>query len=259
MAIGAYNFFKDKGKIIYVALKDQGKALNFSGSDPIVLNHPISIDEFLVGYGFKIQNSSDLKENLQRAESLFYMAAILAANYTKRSVSEFSSCIFKIAKHNYGWEDGITLDEDDDLFVEDDAIHEALLNHFSLKSNGGWITGELGPLDVQFLTGGWLEVFIWGLLHKLEPNLIQELFIQLKLENIAKHVSNECDIVFMKDKSLFIVECKTGKGFCVPGGEDEVLYKIEAIRKQPGALLVKSYYSVLQGSGLFKIHTLHRC
>jgi hypothetical protein len=241
MAIGAYKFFKGKGSVLYVALKDQGKALDFSGAGPVVLNHPISINEFLVGYGFRIQNIEELNENKNRAEKYFKLAALLAANYTKRPISAFLAGIFRISRDNYGQEEGIILDEADDLFIEDDIIHEEVLKRFSLKSKGDWVTGKIDPQDVKFLTGGWLEVFIWGLLHKFEPDLIHDLFPQLELQNIAKRVSNECDVVFMKDMSLFIVECKTGQGNYGNRDEDDILYKIEAIRKQPGALLVRSY------------------
>jgi hypothetical protein len=241
MAIGAYKFFKGKGSVLYVALKDQGKALDFSGANPVVLNHLISINEFLVGYGFRIQNIDELMENKKRAERYFRLATLLAVNHTKKPISDFLADVFKISRDNYGLEDGITLDEKNDLFIEDNIIREAVLKQFSLKSNADWITGKIDPDGVKFLTGGWLEVFVWGLLHKFEPDLIWDLFPQLELQNIAKRVSNECDVIFMKDMSLFIVECKTGKGNYRIQDDEDVLYKIEAIRKQPGALLVRSY------------------
>jgi hypothetical protein len=139
---------------------------------------------------------------------------------------------------------GITLVN---LEIQDESIRNLISDSFGLSDNGGNLNGKLDRHAVQFLTGGWLETFIWGVLSKYSNDLsIFDVRLGIhpgkKLDKKAsiKEVKNDWDIAFMYDQSLRFVECKTGDQEHDPTG-NETLYKVEAVKKQLGALNIKSY------------------
>jgi hypothetical protein len=103
--------------------------------------------------------------------------------------------------------------------------------------------GCLDAHEVEFLTGGWLEVFIWVLLFNNSDILgIRDVHLNLEVGSKGPSDSrpkNEWDVTFMQGQSLCFIECKTGTQKKKKG--EDILYKVEAIKKHLGALRVKSY------------------
>ena len=96
-----------------------------------------------------------------------------------------------------------------------------LLNIFNFNSAR---VGELSKREVEYLTGGWFEEYVYYLIKKrVKPQDIA-LGVRIWRKNV-KH-DNELDVVFTKGNKLFVIECKTGvqtKLF------NEVVYKLCAI------------------------------
>ncbi len=61
---------------------------------------------------------------------------------------------------------------------------------------------------ILFITGGWLEEFAY-LLFKEKLELSDE-FIGINLQAKKKNFNNEFDVMFVKNNTLYYVECKTG-------------------------------------------------
>jgi len=104
-----------------------------------------------------------------------------------------------------------------------------------------------------YVNGGWLEEHVFGLLHKIKPeleamqkinpeeNLIQDFGRNLTIvkKNNGAPVKNELDVAFLSDNKLHIIECKT-KRFDFNDGPDshgaDVLYKLDTLRDHIGGL-----------------------
>lgn len=240
MSIGAYEFFKGKAIMIYVSERNQSKALDFSGGTPIPLTHRISLAEFIAGYGFDPMNIRAIQENEERARKWFYLSTFFASRSEDSSLRGFLGCLFLLSDDRKGREKGLVLSSSDNVFMRDRDLREKISTTFALTADGEVISGRLDKYAVQFLTGGWLEVFLWGMLSRLEGKAIWDCRLGMHVGKKERPLENDWDMAFMTDQGLRIVECKSGEqGQDKDGGN--TLYKIEAIRKQLGALRVKSY------------------
>jgi len=254
MSIGAFEFFKNKNSmILYVPIAGQSRAINFSDGSYVNLKYKLRLKEFLAGYGFDyLKKDETILKSEVRANRLIELATNLSANIDiahammndldrkfKEAYGDDKEIARKMARSK-----GINLVK---FEIKDKNIKNIISVTFGLNDDGIYINGTLKPHDVQFLTGGWLEVFIWGILSKYSNDL--GIFdVRLgphpgkKSDNSIpkKEVKNDWDIAYMYDQSLRFVECKTGDQKHDPTG-NETLYKIEAIKKQLGALNIKSY------------------
>lgn len=273
MSIGAYEFFKDKNvDMIYVPIVSQSKAIRISDESSLYLNHPVTIREFLSGYGFDfIKNEKEIQKGEARAKELFALSAYLSANFKlahkmmedldTHIMDQYISKEDALKKSEYKYDKSLNSSLEQkardkarkkgislcSFKLEDEILLKHLANNFSLEIDEKSLNGTLKGHDVQFLTGGWLEDFIWGLLSKHSKKLKLE-DVRLGLhpgkkndqESQQGEVKNDWDVSFMYQQSLRFVECKTGDQKQDPSG-NETLYRVEAVKKQLGALNVKSY------------------
>lgn len=247
MSIGAYEFSKKMGlRTLYVAKDDQSRAIDLLGGQAIELDHKVTTKEFLAGYGFDIINEKSLKKAEDRASAWVTAAAVLAKNSDRADLKEMLGRLQRlkeaaIEQDEKSWDrDGIFLNEDDDLFLEDAALRDQLIPCFGRSMTGEKMIGRLDRPAVEFLTGKWLEVFVWSLLLPFVGKDIWDLHLGVSAGKKGPGENNDLDISFMKNQSLCIVECKTGGQEHDPEG-DGVLYKIEAVKSGPKALRVNAY------------------
>ena len=248
MSIAAFEFFKSRNNttMVYVPINDQSRALNFTREgESLKLDHEVTIGQFLAGYGFELlKDKSEVIEKETLVMSWFDASIYLVAHCNDQEVKRFLKSLSTISGQRNGRKNGLTILDSDELYLMDDALLSCLASLFpSIKLKNNSITGSLNANEVEFLTGGWLECFILILLSKHSDKLgIREVHLNLEVISrgpIAARPKNEWEITFMHGQSLCFIECKTGdqKG----RRESEILYKVEAIKKQLGALRVKSY------------------
>lgn len=238
IGIGLYTFFEDKGtRIIYtpanapdtfIDMSDaSGNAEKFIQPGETLLG----LDEFLLGYGFADKESPSNLER-KRARAL--------ANY------EEACGIARIAE------------SDDLLDINDDgrkqlrngkcAPAQVQLSGFGerVKQKGlldRWMSKNvLDKYDGDFLTGGWAEHFLFGLLHKHAQNLgLAGLRTGSKIApQVAKDNDNELDAACIRGTALWIFECKSGSQMNDTGVD--ALYKLEAVCRQVRALHAKPVF-----------------
>jgi len=261
MSIGAYEFFKNKkAKLLYVSIGRQSHANNFADNSQIPLNYDVSIREFLAGYGFDFLKTDEvIKKGEDSAKKLFKLSTCLAANYdlSHEIMQDLDEAIiaqngneekygmkYKEKAREKARKKGISLVN---FEINNQNILDLLTHDFMLDKNETALSGKLDDNAVKFLTGGWLEVFIWCMLCKYSKQLnIWDVRLGLhpgrekRDEESESEIRNDWDVSFMFNQSLRFVECKTGIQDHDPNGND-TLYKVEAIKKQLGALNVKSY------------------
>lgn len=247
MSIGAYEFSKNRGlKTLYIAEGNQREAIDLLGGPSVPINHNLSTAEFLAGYGFDVLNSGSLAKSEERARSLIDIASFLAKHNEDPDLRGFLGRLqsFKEAKiklDKKDWEkNGFVLAEEDNVFLNDEVLRTQIATKFGLGTVGPKLTGKLDRPTAEFLTGKWLEVFVWSLLLPFIDKGIWDLHLGVSAGGKGAGENNDLDISFMRNQSLCIVECKTGGQEHDPEA-DGVLYKIEAVKSGPKALRVETY------------------
>jgi hypothetical protein len=247
MSIGAYMFARENGlRALYVVESDQSCAIDLSGGVSLSLDRlHVTTPEFLAGYGYEIRNPRKLEQMNRQARDLQDLGALLTAHYDDPDIFHFLARLQMmkgpIDDKESKWEkEGITLSQADHIFLKNAEVRRKIAQKFGLAENGSVITGHLDRKAVEFLTGKWLEFFVYGLLKPLEPAYVRCLQSGLSIGLPDAGKNNELDISFMTERSLCMVECKTGSQGHDPDG-DQVIYKTEAIKEALGALRVRAF------------------
>lgn len=233
MSIALFEFFKDKdAKIIYVNNPKPDVFIDLQSENNEQGNYKPSIQEFLEGYGFEYAKSSaKIEEAQERAKRYFELSCLLAGHAKSEDLFTLNRDEHKNLREG---KIGLRPQWYEHLSEE---IRRSIVSTFTRqeRSNGNKYMGE-------FLTGGWLEVFFWGLLKYHEKFLDLwdiRLGIEPRKKGMASGASNDLDVAFMQNYTMSFVECKSGSQNNDKDGD--ILYKIESVRKQLGALRVKSY------------------
>lgn len=244
MSMGAYLFSREQGlKTLYIAEKDQHRAVDLLDNSSIVLDHQVSTAEFLAGYGFDLQNQGLLARTEEEAGQRIEIAALLAAHHDDPSLRRMLGRLQKLKEEKKRtWEkEGLDISEMDDVSLDDPLLRSVISKEFHLAESGAQLSGHLDKHAVEFLTGRWLEVFVWSLLRPFVGRGIWDLHLGVVIAGgKGPGKSNEFDVSFMQDQSLCIVECKSGWQGHDPGA-NSTLYKIEAIKSGLTALRMKTY------------------
>ncbi len=123
---------------------------------------------------------------------------------------------------------------------DDDKKKPAIpgLSNFLYKINFvGEQKDNLTKYEVQYLTGGWFEEYVYHLIQtEIKPTDIK---FGIKLNS----TQNDLDVVFTKGNKLFVIECKTGveKGSML----NQIVYKSSAIKEYLRGISAQSYIFAL--------------
>ena len=100
------------------------------------------------------------------------------------------------------------------------------------------VKGVLNRYELEYLTGGWFEEYVYYLVKKsVKPD---DITLGVKISRAGIRHNNELDVVFTKRNKLFVIECKTGVQ--TERLFNEIVYKVCAIKE---ALLGVSCYSYI--------------
>lgn len=268
MSMGAYLFSRKQGlKTLYIAEKDQRRAVDLLDNSALTLDYQVSTAEFLAGYGFDLQNQGMLAQNEGEAEQRIEVATLLAAHHDDPSLRRMLGRLQKLKeeKKKTREKEGLDISKKDDVSLNDPTLRSVISQEFSFAESGARLSGHLDKHAVEFLTGKWLEVFVWSLLRPFVGHGIWDLHLGAVIAGgKGPGESNEFDVSFMQDQSLCIVECKTGEQDHDPEAST-TLYKIEAIKSGLTALRMKTYLATTspnvidQKSGDIKRSIANRC
>lgn len=237
MGIAAYEFFRAVGgKLVYTNVSRPATLIDLANGGTTNCNYRLGIREFLAGYGFEARKPADeIATEETRAKQWTRSAVLLAQHASDAEILSISDDERKRSR-----ERGIELSADRMHFPNDE------LRSFWLE---GAATRKLTKYEARFLTGGWLEVFLWNLLTRhAEALKIWDVRLGLEIARIGDQSGNDYDVSFMEDYGLSVVECKSGSQDHDLGGD--VLYKVEAVTKQFRALKSRSIL-VTTGTNIF--------
>lgn len=253
MSIGAYMFAREHGfRALYIVENDQQNAIDLTGGKALSLaGQHVTTAEFLAGYGYKILNPRALERQNQQARDLMGLSALLTAHHDDR---DLSNCLGRLQgmkgnangnawekeKYNQYDKKGLVLSRDDPVFLRNSVIRKEIAQKFGLSEERENLIGHLDKKAAEFLTGKWLEYFVFGLLSPLEPEYVRCLQSGLSFGHSGDGENNELDVSFMTERKLCMIECKTGSQGYDPKG-DQVIYKTEAIKDGIRALRATAF------------------
>jgi len=242
LSIGAYIESEKRGlELLYISESDQTKALDMRGGYK-PLTHNITIAEFLGGYGYSVFNEVEMAQAEEQALQTVKLAATLASKIEDKNLWENLGKLRYLKKDKE--DDGILLTEETKIFIEDIELREQIVCQFGLSDKESCLIGRINGRDVLFLTGKWLEIFIWALLNPLVGSAIWDLHLDCKFgknDFKGQTTDNEWDVIFMRDQSLCIIECKTGNLSQYSSSGSDLIYEIAGIKSQLKALRVRTY------------------
>jgi hypothetical protein len=256
MSIATYDFFKQRGgRINYTNLSRPETLIDLETGDTATCNHRPTVEEFVTGYGFRLQKGTeDLEAAKQRAAQPLWLdtAKIMAAKSAGHDAVDLTDEEWALCRKK-----GCTLAAEKFTLPSDDL---------RARWMDGAPTRRLTKYEGEFLTGGWLEVFFYNLLSRHAEAL--EIWDVTLGHNICRSVGetdvgNDIDVSFMHRHGLAMVECKSGTQEYDRGGGLDQLYKIDSVAKNLRALRVRSYLAttgtnVLAADGTVKSQLRNR-
>lgn len=262
MTIAAHDFFKEEGADIYYVTGIDKKYIKvFPGKkkNEYKITNSLSVEEYLVAYGFNVEKSDNFHFDTKTTENIFQM-------FMDKSIQEHRATINFLRYHRRKG-----------LKAKDMTNQvKLLLEKVGLEAESD---ESLDPEKVKFLTGEWFEQFIYNKV-KLDFNLDEsKIMMGVKLnkdvkDNESKIVKellqsddeqkakpdNEIDVIFMFNGNIYIIECKSSiidisevesekNGQIIRTQKEvnilgETIYKSDSIKNKFG-LFAKSYICTL--------------
>ena len=224
MSLAVNDFFKNINSEMYY-LTGRNKYIKiFPGrTKPVLdLKSTINLEEYLNAYGFQVSSKSDAIKPLHETKCLldYYLNEITEVDY---------EILGRIRNKFRSKKKGIS-----DLSKEPEI--ESLLSRFNFKCN---IANKLDKNEVKYLTGEWLEEYVYLTLKEQEQ--IEDEFIGMgwivDKDFGGKLPSNEFDVLFIKNNALHILECKSSIFIDLEEKRNivsETLYKSDSLRNGMG-------------------------
>jgi hypothetical protein len=260
MSIAAFEFFKAiAGRVVYTNFTRPNVLLALDSSVAETCDHRLSISEFLAGYGFESRKADDkLREAESRVRAWATCARLIATTASAQEILPLADDDRTSARKK-----GLQL-QPGQLKTDSADVAASIRNAFSLQGHGTGdsLHGTLDKYAVEFLTGGWLEVYFWDLLSRHADALgVWDVRLGFEVGRSGNSSGNDFDVAFMRDYGLSMVECKSGAQHHDPGSD--ILYKVEAVTRQFRALRVRSYlattgHNILDGHGKLKSSVKNR-
>lgn len=260
MSIATFEFFKaTAGRVVYTNFTRPNVLLALDSSVEETCEHKLSISEFLAGYGFESRKVEDkLREAEDRARAWTQCASVIAKRASSKEILSLSDDDRGVARKK-----GCDI-RPGQLKTDSLDVASIVSDTFSLQGNGTGesLHGRIDKYAVEFLTGGWLEVYFWDLLSRhAEAIGVWDVRLGFEVGRTGDSSGNDFDVAFMRDYGLSMVECKSGSQDHDPGSD--ILYKVEAVTRQFRALRVRSYLAttgdnVLDAKGAIKSSVKNR-
>ncbi|MFN4081807.1 MAG: Card1-like endonuclease domain-containing protein [Saprospiraceae bacterium] len=219
MALGAYQFFVTrKSEMYYAPIGANGYEKVFPRTDEEVIPFAasVSLQDYLSVYGVRVESA---QSQISRPEAL-------AARFFNQRWAKHPT--FRNLMQYLGSRSG----QSQSIPIADvNGLQERL-------ASIGFATAQSGSLnadEIQWLTGGWFEEFVF---QKIKNKLgLADQAIALNVKVRQKGSPNEFDVMFVHNNDLHVVECKSR---LTKDMFDQTAYKLAAIKKDLG-LQARSY------------------
>lgn len=217
MSLAVYDFFKKVNAEMYY-LSGKGKYIKVHpGRTKSIfdLNAKISLKEYLNGYGFELSNQS--------RPLCSYEQAVLIKEYFLNSFNK---------EDDIETLESLRLRREKNTSIESIPKLQEYLDRIKYKEIE---SGKLNKYEARYLSGDWLEEYLYYFLIKKLNIKDQEIGLSwLVLKDGSK---NEFDVLVMKNNKLYMFECKTS--IYLDSDESQTfigdtIYKSDSLRNKLG-------------------------
>ena len=270
MAIGAYEVFKDYScQMIYIPFPQNEFIVPHppkSIMPPIKLNFRLNVIEYLTAYGLSVLNEEKAREQGEKAIRRFEKTSFIYKHYLElKELLKFLCDRLRSLERNTvkKLKKGKVINFEEIYDYELNEIEKEFLKNLEfniIPKNGSYkISCSLNYDLYKYLTGGWLEEYVYKILCSLKEKGITDVQIGLHLKS-PKGTENEFDVMFTYENALYFVECKSLSQ--EHDKEQDILYKTGALQTEFGlkvkAFLATQSEEVLDKKGNIKPHFIHR-
>lgn len=213
MALSTYEIFRGIGQRVIIGYMPLGKnefIQIYPKKKPLKIfeiKERLSLEEYLMAYGFKIQNRNRFEEIKAGAFSRKETSSWILQNYEQlKGVLGFLYKNLKDKRDHKNYPMSATFERD--LA----RIEREFLAKHGFEINDSLISKDMIKDEAVYLTGGWFEEYVYNVVYDLvQAGLLDDAIMGLKIENPGG--PNELDIAFMKENVFYYIECKTlGEG-----------------------------------------------
>lgn len=211
-------FYIPIGRNAYVQVQKEGRPLIRE------LTYRISVWEYLASYGIELAEAR--KRPYQPSG---YSLALMPKMQALRTEPAFAKAL-----HGLRQAYNRNRDKGEAMSLEIGPELSALLEQLDYPLGD---KASLSAADARYLTGGWLEEWAY---HKVQSALsLPDSALALnalvtRSNRQGGQVSNECDLLFTHNNTLYVLECKTGLGKRGSKLFDEAVYKLATLRGEFG-------------------------
>jgi len=270
MAIGTYEFFRHYPcQMIYIPIPKNEFIVPHppkSIMPPTKLEFRLGVIEYLTAYGLSVLNQQKAEEQGEKAVNRFEKTAFIYDNYI-----EIKDLLKFLCSELRSLEKGTINKLKKGRVIAFKSIYNQKLNGREKDFLRNWkfdITSKDGRFEIscslnydllKYLTGGWLEEYVYTILCDLKTKGITDVQINLQLIS-PKGTQNEFDVMFTYENALYFVECKSlDQEYDIGQG---ILYKTGALQTEFGlkvkAFLATQAKEVLDEGKNVKEHLAHR-
>lgn len=186
------------------------------------IDYKVSIDEYLSLYKvLKNNSSSEIVKDEAYTNSFFKL--FITSTFTS---SEFQIIDLLRVYRDKGIKDIDELEKNESQNDKKPQIVglRGFLEKYNFVENSIKL---LTPMEIQYLTGGWFEEFIYfKIKNEIQPT---DIAIGVKIKKVQNPFLNDLDVVFTLGNKLFVIECKTG----MSGTKmlNDTVYKASALKE----------------------------
>ncbi|HOV36380.1 MAG TPA: DUF1887 family CARF protein [Dysgonamonadaceae bacterium] len=237
MSLAIYQLFcKYDSEFFYIPFPHNALLKPFLDEEEEI-NYRLKIDEYLSLYGLlfnELKRDDDIVREKEYTESYFRL-------FNEPFSKNDSAILNKIREYyrNIGIKDIDKVEKGLNLKGKQIAIPG--LNDFLDKIQFGNNENSLSKYEVQYLTGGWFEEYVYNKIKESIP--ADDMAIGVKLKKEEGAFNNDLDVVFTYQNHLFVIECKTG--FDTNRMFNEIVYKAVAIKESMFGLPAHTYIFAL--------------
>ncbi|MEN0004623.1 MAG: DUF1887 family CARF protein [Bacteroidota bacterium] len=234
MAAAIYAFFtqlsfSSRSEVFYKPINDNQfhKIFPFQQENKNEISFRISLKMYLTSYGVSMLQLTNAR-SLVRTEAYTQQFYADFLSFEKAQHTHFIKQMGEIRRMYNNNRHRLSF-----IFMMDDAMQAA----FQTIPYQPLQEGQLTLREMQYLIGGWLEEWAFAQIKRALELPEGAIACQVKIGRInalGEEVPNECDVLFMYNNTLYLVECKTGFGEVKRPFFEEAIYKLAVLRKEMG-------------------------
>ncbi len=197
MSIAVFDFFKNKKNVhlLYTPIGTNKYKYILSGIEK-EFKGKVSIKEYFACYGISIAKVGHCLKNIDTSSNILKSFM----NFTVKDFEIIDQ--IRERKINTNGKIKIIKGRDSGVNIKDIMGLKELLSKIKYDTQ----SESLSKYEVQYLTGGWFEEWVYNHI-KFSLNLsTEEIQLGVLCNNIA---DNDLDVVFLYRNDLFVIECKT--------------------------------------------------